>query len=79
MIEAGVSLMREPFGLENHSDHEPVFSTDPVCGRKVDEEKAAAKIGFEGQMYYFCSKDCARAFRENPHGYAGHEPLPAKG
>jgi len=48
--------MREPFGLENHSDHEPVFSTDLVCGRQVDEDKAAAKIGFEGQMYYFVRK-----------------------
>ena len=79
MIEAGVSLMEETFGLKDYSDHQPVFSIDPVCGRKVDEAQAAGKIGFEGQMYYFCSEDCRRAFQEEPGRFAGRVPNPAKG
>jgi YHS domain-containing protein len=71
--------MKEPFGLEDHSDDEPVFSTDPVCGKKVDEAQAVGKIGYEGQIYYFCSEDCRRAFQQEPGKYAGRERFPVQG
>ena len=32
--------------------------TDPVCGMKVDDQKAAAKATHEGKTYYFCSQSC---------------------
>jgi uncharacterized protein len=36
-------------------------ATDPVCGMKVDRERAVtAEIG--GTTYYFCSEDCRHAF-----------------
>jgi YHS domain-containing protein len=63
--------MKEPFGLEDHSDGSPVYSRDPVCGTAVDEEVAPAKTGYAGQMYYFCSPECQNDFQSAPGRYIG--------
>jgi len=39
---------------------------DPVCGMMVDPKKAAGKIEYAGEMYYFCSARCAERFRNEP-------------
>jgi uncharacterized protein len=40
-------------------------ATDPVCGMKVDREKAVTKeLG--GETYYFCSAGCLHAFEADP-------------
>jgi YHS domain-containing protein len=40
-------------------------ATDPVCGMKVDREKAVTKeLG--GESYYFCSTRCLHAFEATP-------------
>jgi len=44
--------------------------TDPVCGMQLEPEQAYSQMQFEGQTYYFCSKDCEDKFRENPSKYA---------
>ena len=44
--------------------------TDPVCGMAVDEEQAAGKSGYKGEMYYFCSQDCKTKFDSSPAEYA---------
>jgi uncharacterized protein len=36
-------------------------ATDPVCGMKVDRDKAVT-AEFGGTTYYFCSADCRQAF-----------------
>ena len=65
--------MEESYGLEDYSDGQPTFSVDPVCGMPVDESKAAAKTGYAGVMYYFCSTDCRTIFEEDPARYAGKQ------
>jgi uncharacterized membrane protein YraQ (UPF0718 family) len=42
--------------------------TDPVCGMKVDREKAVTKE-FGGETYYFCSTHCLHAFEADPDQY----------
>jgi uncharacterized membrane protein YraQ (UPF0718 family)/YHS domain-containing protein len=43
-------------------------ATDPVCGMKVDRQKAVTKeIG--DQTYYFCSTHCLHAFEADPGRY----------
>jgi YHS domain-containing protein len=43
-------------------------ATDPVCGMKVDRDKATTKqIGQE--TYYFCSAGCLHAFEADPDKY----------
>jgi hypothetical protein len=59
-------------------------ASDPVCGMKVDREKAVTKE-FGGETYYFCSTHCLHAFEADPgkylratatapadHGHAAH-------
>jgi YHS domain-containing protein len=49
--------------------------TDPVCGMQIDSQTAAAQSQFEGETYYFCSKECARVFDANPGAVLEkHEP-----
>ena len=43
--------------------------TDPVCGMTIEEADAVATVEHEGKTYYFCSKDCAEEFAENPADY----------
>ena len=42
------------------------LSADPVCGMKVDPDKAAGKHEHKGSTYYFCSQHCLARFKENP-------------
>jgi uncharacterized membrane protein YraQ (UPF0718 family)/YHS domain-containing protein len=42
--------------------------TDPVCGMKVDREKAVTKE-MGGETYYFCSTHCLHAFESDPDMY----------
>ena len=44
---------------------------DPVCGMDVDPKTAAGKSEYQGQMYYFCSAGCKKAFDKEPAKYAG--------
>ena len=46
------------------------MQTDPVCGMRVDDQKATAKSQFQGSNYYFCSDDCKRKFDQQPQQYA---------
>ena len=43
-------------------------ATDPVCGMKVDREKALTKA-FAGETYYFWSTHCLHAFEAEPEQY----------
>ena len=50
-------------------------ATDPVCGMKVDRDKAVTKE-FGGETYYFCSTHCLHAFEADPEKYL-HGNAPA--
>ena len=43
-------------------------ATDPVCGMKVDRDKAV-RLDFAGRSFYFCSRHCAHAFEIAPESY----------
>lgn len=47
------------------------MTTDPVCKMKIDPAKAAAKVEYAGQTYYFCSDACHKAFTAEPQRYSG--------
>jgi len=42
---------------------------DPVCGMRVDPEKAPAKSEYKGKTYYFCAPGCKAAFEKDPEKY----------
>jgi YHS domain-containing protein len=46
---------------------------DPNCGKPVDPVKAAASgntLAYGGETYYFCSRECKKAFQDDPVGSA---------
>lgn len=45
----------------------------PVCDMMVDSQKAAAKVDYKGQTYYFYAPGCKAAFDENPQKYLHQE------
>ena len=63
--------MEETFGLKDYSHGETVRSRDPVCGAIVEEQRAAGKMEYAGQTYYFCSAECKRQFEEDPWEFLG--------
>ena len=42
---------------------------DPVCGMKIDAERAPASSAYEGHRYYFCCEECRLTFDSNPMLY----------
>ena len=45
--------------------------TDPVCGVRIESEKAVAQEDYGGRTVFFCSDQCHRLFRTSPKRYAG--------
>ena len=44
---------------------------DPICGMDVTPETAAGQTEYNGQVYYFCSLGCKKAFDKDPEKYLG--------
>ncbi|OGF69139.1 hypothetical protein A3H65_00965 [Candidatus Giovannonibacteria bacterium RIFCSPLOWO2_02_FULL_45_14] len=58
-------------------DKEKILDTpDPVCGLKINPQKAkfSSKIG--EQSYYFCSGECKKKFDLDPHKYSNSNEYP---
>jgi len=47
------------------------MAIDPVCKINVEPAKAAAKVDYAGQTYYFCSEGCHKAFTADPKKHTG--------
>ena len=48
----------------------PRKDVDPVCGTTVPTDAAKSSI-FEGNVYYFCSRECREIFEAAPEHYLG--------
>lgn len=48
----------------------PEKDTDPVCGRTVITDEARPSV-HDGNVYYFCSRECRDAFEAAPDAYLG--------
>lgn len=46
------------------------MAIDPVCKMNVEPAEAAAKVDYNGQVYYFCSDTCHKTFVAEPQKYA---------
>ncbi len=42
---------------------------DPVCGKKVNANKAYVQIVYEGTTYYLCCPLCQSQFEKDPKKY----------
>ncbi len=43
---------------------EKTFATDPVCGMRVDPQRAQFRWTFEDEEYYFCCRHCLETFKK---------------
>lgn len=48
----------------------PQQVTDPVCGMKVEPQRAKGTSVHGGETYYFCAPGCKAKFDEEPERYA---------
>jgi YHS domain-containing protein len=44
-------------------------NVDPVCGMRVDPQKAAGSADFDGRTYFFCAESCRDEFQKHPQKY----------
>ena len=51
---------------------------DPVCGMKVQPEKAAGSMEHGGKTWYFCGKGCLAKFAADPTMYDGSAAIEKK-
>ncbi|MEM2943914.1 MAG: NAD-binding protein [Methanomassiliicoccales archaeon] len=42
---------------------------DPVCGAEIDPTKVSRVAQYGGKNFYFCSEECAEAFKKNPERF----------
>lgn len=42
---------------------------DPVCGMELKPGHEEAEAKYQGQTYYFCSRECRDLFVKNPADY----------
>ena len=49
---------------------------DPVCGMTVQVSRAAAKLPFDGNTYYFCGLSCRDKFAADPKRFLAPKPAP---
>jgi P-type Cu+ transporter len=50
---------------------------DPVCGMTVDPARAAAKLDYNGETYYFCNPRCLERFKANPESFLKPQVKPS--
>lgn len=48
----------------------PEKDSDPVCGRMVNTDEARPSV-HDGNVYYFCSRECRDTFEAAPDAYLG--------
>jgi Cu+-exporting ATPase len=64
--------------MGNHDKQSATDVIDPVCGMTISPEDAVETVEHEDTAYYFCSRSCARKFRENPAAYTSADARPQK-
>ena len=42
---------------------------DPVCGKKINKNKAYAKVTYNKSEYYLCCPLCQTAFEDDPEKF----------
>ena len=42
---------------------------DPVCGRRMNPNRAHAKVDYKGEVYYLCCPLCQSTFEKDPERY----------
>lgn len=60
--------------MENLESEKELVVADPVCGMRMQLEKAVAHEEYEGWAYFFCSDVCHRRFLSAPERFPSSRP-----
>ena len=47
---------------------------DPVCGKRINPNKAYVQIEYRNEMYYLCCPLCQSEFEKEPDKYMNKNP-----
>jgi P-type Cu+ transporter len=45
---------------------------DPVCGKRINRNKAHITIEYRGEEFHLCCATCQATFERDPEEYASH-------
>ena len=60
----------EIFSVVEHGTAPTTQVMDPVCRMFVDADAAPARLPWAGQVWHFCSFECAKTFSDSPMRYS---------
>lgn len=46
-----------------------MFTYDPVCGKRINRNKAHIAVVYRGHVYYLCCPQCQATFELDPQEY----------
>lgn len=46
---------------------------DPVCGKRINRNKAHITIEYQGDEFYLCCPTCQAIFERDPEAYVGRQ------
>ncbi len=46
-----------------------MFKYDPVCGKRMNPNKAYATVEQDGKLFYLCCPQCQSMFEDDPDEY----------
>ncbi len=49
--------------------NQKIVNRDPVCGKKINRNKAHIVVEYKGKDYFLCCPLCQAAFEQNPEQY----------
>ena len=55
-----------------------MFTHDPVCGKRINRNKAHIAVVHRGHIYYLCCPQCQAAFERDPETYVRAVKAPVK-
>ncbi len=55
-----------------------MFIHDPVCGKRINRNKAHIAVVYRGHVYYLCCSQCQGAFERDPETYVRAVKAPVK-
>ncbi|MFQ5798645.1 MAG: YHS domain-containing protein [Bacteroidota bacterium] len=50
-----------------------LVTRDPVCGKRVNRNKAHISISYKGNEYRLCCPRCQSEFERDPEKYVAHK------
>lgn len=65
---------RHVMGYDEQRWQPPLKDKDPVCGEVIATERARSSL-YNGNIYYFCSRDCREIFEAAPEFYVDRDDI----